>query len=164
LLLPTPEFSLTPTLQKLIFVGWALPTNNSQLQQLAVGNAHPTSIVQQSTLGENQRPHYNFQLSLYLCGKMKIFSNTHATTGLNQISILVTQSSVLVAQSSLFSPRCSVLAIQSSPLSPQTCRSLVQGRRRVLSPCCSVLVTQTYAPDDDSCKNQVIQFEFQCQT
>jgi hypothetical protein len=45
---------LTLTLQNFFIVGWALPTKNSQIQLLTVGNAHPTGILLESTNGKFQ--------------------------------------------------------------------------------------------------------------
>ena len=44
----------TLTLQNFFIVGWALPTKNSQIQLLMVGNAHPTGILLESTNGKAQ--------------------------------------------------------------------------------------------------------------
>ena len=46
--------SYTLTLQNFFIVGWALPTKNSQIQLLTVGNAHPTGILLESTNGKFQ--------------------------------------------------------------------------------------------------------------
>ncbi len=56
---------LTLTLQNSFIVGWALPTKNRRIQQLTVGNAHPTGILLESTNGKFQT-HCRISFNAYI--------------------------------------------------------------------------------------------------